>query len=85
MKLLFANFYRRPARGLQAWKDLPLARGDVLHLVAQGLDNAGIGLRLKISEKTVRNHVSIIIGKIGARTRAQAVAMARDASSYQLG
>lgn len=76
-----------PAAGARpaSLEGLTARERDVLHLVAQGLDNAGIGLRLKISEKTVRNHVSIIIGKIGARTRAQAVAMARDASSYQLG
>jgi pimeloyl-ACP methyl ester carboxylesterase/DNA-binding CsgD family transcriptional regulator len=52
---------------------------EVLDLVARGLSNMEISARLKISEKTVRNHVSIILGKIGAGRRAQAVAVARDA------
>jgi pimeloyl-ACP methyl ester carboxylesterase/DNA-binding CsgD family transcriptional regulator len=52
---------------------------EVLDLVARGLSNMEISARLKISEKTVRNHVSIILGKIGAGSRAQAVAVARDA------
>jgi pimeloyl-ACP methyl ester carboxylesterase/DNA-binding CsgD family transcriptional regulator len=52
---------------------------EVLELVAQGLSNIKISNRLKISDKTVRNHVSIILSKLGAESRAQAVAMARDA------
>ena len=52
---------------------------EVLELVARGLSNMEISARLKISEKTVRNHVSIILSKLGAGSRAQAVAVARDA------
>ncbi|MGY3585753.1 pimeloyl-ACP methyl ester carboxylesterase/DNA-binding CsgD family transcriptional regulator [Bradyrhizobium sp. USDA 4341] len=52
---------------------------EVLELVARGLTNVELSTRLKISEKTVRNHVSIILGKLGAVSRAQAVAIARDA------
>ena len=52
---------------------------EVLDLVARGLSNMEISARLKISEKTVRNHVSIILSKLGAGSRAQAVAVARDA------
>lgn len=52
---------------------------EVLHLVAQGLDNGEIGVRLDISEKTVRNHVSGILGKLGLKSRSRAVAAARDA------
>lgn len=51
----------------------------VLGLVAQGLDNTAIARRLALSEKTVRNSVSLLLSKIGARTRAEAVAKARDA------
>jgi pimeloyl-ACP methyl ester carboxylesterase/DNA-binding CsgD family transcriptional regulator len=51
---------------------------EVLEIIAQGRDNNEIANRLKISEKTVRNHVSIIFGKLGVRSRAQAVALARD-------
>ena len=52
---------------------------EVLELVAQGLGNIKISSRLKIADKTVRNHVSIILSKLGAESRAQAVAIARDA------
>jgi pimeloyl-ACP methyl ester carboxylesterase len=50
----------------------------VLNAVAQGLDNEAIATDLRLSSKTVRNHVSTILSKLGAKTRAQAVAMARD-------
>jgi pimeloyl-ACP methyl ester carboxylesterase/DNA-binding CsgD family transcriptional regulator len=51
----------------------------VLELVAQGHDNATIGLRLGISGRTARNHVSIIFSKLDVNTRAQAIVRARDA------
>jgi DNA-binding NarL/FixJ family response regulator len=52
---------------------------EVLGLLAQGLDNASIARRLVLSEKTVRNRVSDVLAKLHARTRAEAVAKARDA------
>jgi pimeloyl-ACP methyl ester carboxylesterase/DNA-binding CsgD family transcriptional regulator len=57
---------------------------EVLELVAQGLDNGTIGMRLKISERTVRNNVSIIFSKLGVHSRAQAIVRARDAGFGQL-
>jgi hypothetical protein len=45
---------------------------------AEGLDNHQIAERFGISEKTVRNHASVIFEKIGAKSRAH-VALARDA------
>lgn len=56
---------------------------EVLDVLARGLDNSEIAARLKISEKTVRNHVSTIFGKLGVTSRAQAVALARDAGLGQ--
>jgi DNA-binding NarL/FixJ family response regulator len=52
---------------------------EVLDLLARGLDNASIARRLFLSEKTVRNRVSDVLAKLQARTRAEAVARARDA------
>ena len=52
---------------------------EILEIMAQGLDNDSIATRLRISEKTVRNHVSTIFAKLGVSSRAQAVAHARDA------
>jgi pimeloyl-ACP methyl ester carboxylesterase/DNA-binding CsgD family transcriptional regulator len=51
----------------------------VLELIAQGHDNATIGIRLGISERTARNHVSLIFSKLGVNTRAKAIVRARDA------
>lgn len=50
----------------------------VLALVSRGLDNLAIARELGLSDKTVRNSVSLLMSKIGARTRAEAVAKARD-------
>ena len=52
---------------------------EVLELLARGHDNASIARRLVLSPKTVRNRVSDVLAKLHARTRAEAVSMARDA------
>jgi pimeloyl-ACP methyl ester carboxylesterase/DNA-binding CsgD family transcriptional regulator len=59
--------------------ELTAREREVLELVAQGLDNATIGERLHISERTARNHVSAILAKLGVKTRAQAIVRAREA------
>ena len=59
--------------------DLTTREREILEVVAEGLDNHEIAARLNISEKTVRNHVSTIFSKLQIRSRAQAVALARDA------
>jgi len=51
---------------------------EVLDLVARGYQNARVAHHLGVSEKTVRNHVSVILAKLPAATRAEAVALARD-------
>jgi two-component system, NarL family, nitrate/nitrite response regulator NarL len=49
---------------------------EVLQLLAQGLPNRAIALRLAISDHTVKFHVNAILGKLGAATRTEAVAQA---------
>jgi DNA-binding NarL/FixJ family response regulator len=49
---------------------------EVLALVAQGLPNKEIADRLAISQRTVKYHVSSIMGKLGAGNRTEAVALA---------
>jgi len=44
----------------------------VLALITEGLSNREIGDRLGIAEKTVRNYVSGVLGKLGFARRAQA-------------
>jgi pimeloyl-ACP methyl ester carboxylesterase/DNA-binding CsgD family transcriptional regulator len=67
----------RPARPSMA--GLTRREHEVLELVAQGLGNAAIGERVGMSEKTVRNNVSAILGKMGVHSRAEAIVKARDA------
>jgi DNA-binding NarL/FixJ family response regulator len=49
---------------------------EVLQLVAQGLSNKQIAHVLLISENTVKYHVTSLLNKLGADSRAQTVALA---------
>jgi two-component system response regulator DevR len=44
----------------------------VASLLAEGLTNRQIGERLSLSEKTVKNHVSAVLAKLGAANRTEA-------------
>ena len=50
---------------------------EILQFLDEGLRNAMIAERLYLSERTVENHVSAILRKLSARSRAEAVANAR--------
>ncbi len=52
---------------------------DVLELMAQGRVNADIAQRLGLSEKTVRNQVSVIFSKLEVLGRPEAIVKAREA------
>jgi DNA-binding NarL/FixJ family response regulator len=49
---------------------------EVLQLMARGLTNRQIGRKLQISEHTVKFHAGAVLGKLSARSRAEAVARA---------
>lgn len=49
---------------------------EILDLLASGLDQRAIAEQLVISPKTVATHIQRILGKLGVRSRAQAVAYA---------
>ncbi len=51
---------------------------EVLRLVAKGSTNREIAERLYLSEGTVKNHVSRVLGRLGLRDRTQAAIYARD-------
>lgn len=62
--------------GSRAADGLPSRERDVLTLLANGLSNHEISHRLCVSLATVKFHCANIFGKLGVRTRAQAVAVA---------
>ena len=51
---------------------------EILALVATGASNKEIAAQLFIAEGTVKNHVTHILAKLGARDRTQAALMARE-------
>ncbi|MFD6468542.1 response regulator [Streptomyces goshikiensis] len=48
----------------------------VLELIGDGLTNRQIAKRLYLSEKTVKNHISRLLGKLGVERRVQAAVIA---------
>jgi DNA-binding NarL/FixJ family response regulator len=61
---------------LQELEQEPTAREiEVLQLISDGLVNREIGVRLFLSEETVKSHVRHLLAKLQARSRAHAVAV----------
>jgi DNA-binding NarL/FixJ family response regulator len=65
--------------GREAFPQLTDREREVLDLVARGLENRRIARELFLSDKTVRNHVSNILAKLGVADRSEAIARARAA------
>ena len=49
---------------------------DILALIGDGLTNREIGKRLYLSEKTIKNHISRLLAKLGVQRRVQAAVLA---------
>jgi two-component system, NarL family, nitrate/nitrite response regulator NarL len=49
---------------------------EVLRLVAEGLPNKQIAIKLSISEHTIKFHINAIMGKLGVQSRTEAVVRA---------
>jgi DNA-binding NarL/FixJ family response regulator len=85
---LIAEFARRPAAARvqpAAVESLTEREREVLVLVAQGLSNTEIAEGLVISPATAKTHVSRIMMKLGARDRAQLVAIAYETGTMTPG
>ena len=65
-----------PFQPLQELEQEPTVREiEVLQLISDGLVNREIGVRLFLSEETVKSHVRHLLAKLQARSRAHAVAV----------
>ncbi|MFI8320333.1 response regulator [Streptomyces sp. NPDC085529] len=54
----------------------------VLELIGEGLTNRQIAKQLFLSEKTVKNHISRLLGKLGVERRVQAAVIAAQAHEH---
>lgn len=50
---------------------------EILNCIAQGQTNQEIAREIQLAEQTVRNHVSVIYGKLGVSSRAEAILWCR--------
>ncbi|MFH9352839.1 response regulator [Kitasatospora sp. NPDC017646] len=56
---------------------------EILALVGEGLTNRQIGQRLYLAEKTVKNHISRLLAKLGVERRVQAAIIATEVLTGQ--
>ena len=52
---------------------LTIRENEIFSLLLKNLTTKEISKNLNISEKTVRNHISNVIGKLGVKSRTQAI------------
>jgi DNA-binding CsgD family transcriptional regulator len=65
--------FQGPLRELE--QEPTMREVEVLQLISDGLVNREIGVRLFLSEETVKSHVRHLLAKLQARSRAHAVAV----------
>jgi pimeloyl-ACP methyl ester carboxylesterase/DNA-binding CsgD family transcriptional regulator len=66
-----------PAATAAVFSTLTPRELEIITCVASGASNSEIASRLRISDKTVRNHMTTIYAKLGVNSRAQAIVFAR--------
>lgn len=67
---------RGGAAAATALPALTATESRILDLITQGLTNRQIGERLYLAEKTVKNHVTSLLAKLGVKGRTQAAVLA---------
>ena len=58
--------------------DLSKREEDILRLVAQGMSNREVGIKLDLQEKTVKHYMTSILQKLHLRNRVEAAMLARE-------
>lgn len=72
---LLTDYVRRQPVGTQVLTPREIS---ILRLISEGCTNKEIGDQLNLSENTVKGHVKEILGKTNAKTRVQAVLIAKN-------
>lgn len=79
----FGDIKARDARAERAKTDLTDREFEVFRLLSTGATNAEIAEELVVSEGTVKNHVSNILGQLGLRDRTQAAIYAIENNIFE--
>ncbi|UIX34216.1 response regulator [Streptomyces sp. GQFP] len=70
---------QQPAEEPETLPGLTIREREILALIGEGLTNRQIGQRLFLAEKTVKNHISRLLAKLGVERRIQAAVIATQA------
>ncbi|MDX2530957.1 response regulator transcription factor [Streptomyces europaeiscabiei] len=70
---------QQPEEEPDALPGLTTREREILALIGEGLTNRQIGQRLYLAEKTVKNHISRLLAKLGVERRIQAAVIATQA------
>ncbi|WP_069737897.1 response regulator transcription factor [Streptomyces sp. EN27] len=70
---------QQPAEEPEMLPGLTDREREILDLIGEGLTNRQIGQRLYLAEKTVKNHISRLLAKLGVERRIQAAVIATQA------
>jgi DNA-binding NarL/FixJ family response regulator len=69
----------QPADGMaDRLRQLTERQAEILRLVAEGLSNKEVALRLELQEKTVKHHMTGVLSKLNARNRTEAALIMRE-------
>ncbi len=78
----FKELSAKPLVSAPPFPELTERELEILHLIAQGLNNQELAQKLVLSPKTVRNHITSIFSKLQVADRAQAIVRAREAGLH---
>ncbi|MBB3730596.1 response regulator [Nonomuraea dietziae] len=84
-RLISAFVDRAPSRAEAARRQLASLTGreeEVIRALARGLSNAEVGRELRLTEATVKAHVSRVLAKLGLTNRVQAAIVVHDADLH---